>query len=250
MSSARIHRALALASISTALVLALSAPQARAAETYRVRSLVSDGGVPAAHKDKNLVNGWGIAFGPRLPPGSPTTGPASRPSTTATATSTRWSSPSRRARPTGIVFNGTAGFVVAEGLEERPQPVHLRQRGRRRLGLVAERGPEQRHRGIHGQDGAIYKGLALVTAGQHSRLYATDFHNGKVDVLDERFRLVKAPGGFTDPGLPKRLRAVRHPERRRQALRHLRQAGRRPGGRRRRRRASASSTCSTRRDTC
>ena len=53
------------------------------------------------------------------------------------------------------------------------------------------------------KDGAIYKGLALVTVGQHSRLYATDFHNGKVDVLNERFRLVKAPGGFTDPSLPK-----------------------------------------------
>ena len=57
MSSARTRRALALASMSTALVLTLAATQARAAETYRVRSLVSDGGVPADHKDKNLVNG-------------------------------------------------------------------------------------------------------------------------------------------------------------------------------------------------
>jgi hypothetical protein len=38
--------------------------------------------------------------------------------------------------------------------------------------------------------GAIYKGLAIDsrTAGQH--LYATDFHNGKVDVFDTSFHLV------------------------------------------------------------
>jgi len=33
-------------------------------------------------------------------------------------------------------------------------------------------------------------------------LYATDFHNGKVDVFDAQFRKVAAPGGFVDPALP------------------------------------------------
>src|SRR5438105_1545732 len=45
--------------------------------------------------------------------------------------------------------------------------------------------------------GAIFKGLAI--AG--SQLYATDFHNAKVDVFDSSFHLV--PGGFVDPKLPK-----------------------------------------------
>jgi uncharacterized protein (TIGR03118 family) len=45
--------------------------------------------------------------------------------------------------------------------------------------------------------GAVYKGLATA----NDRLYATDFHNGRVDVFDSSFTLV--PGGFTDPKVPK-----------------------------------------------
>jgi uncharacterized protein (TIGR03118 family) len=49
---------------------------------------------------------------------------------------------------------------------------------------------------------AIYKGLALVSTAAGSFLYATDFHNGRVDVFDQHFHLVSTPGGFTDPNLP------------------------------------------------
>ena len=49
--------------------------------------------------------------------------------------------------------------------------------------------------------GAIYKGLAI--AASPDRLYATDFHNGGVDVFDANFNLVSAPGAFTDPDLPR-----------------------------------------------
>jgi uncharacterized protein (TIGR03118 family) len=48
------------------------------------------------------------------------------------------------------------------------------------------------------KDGAIYKGLAI--AG--SQLYATDFHNGRVDVFNAAFKLVTPAGAFTDPNLP------------------------------------------------
>ena len=47
--------------------------------------------------------------------------------------------------------------------------------------------------------GAVYKGLA--TAGDW--LYATDFHNGRVDIIDGSWKLVKMPGAFSDPRLPK-----------------------------------------------
>ena len=42
---------------------------------------------------------------------------------------------------------------------------------------------------------AIYKGLATLD----HRLYATDFHNGRVDVFDASFNPVTTSGGFTDP---------------------------------------------------
>jgi uncharacterized protein (TIGR03118 family) len=45
--------------------------------------------------------------------------------------------------------------------------------------------------------GAVYKGLAVAA----DRLYATDFHNGRVDVFDKAFAPVSLP--FQDPKLPK-----------------------------------------------
>jgi uncharacterized protein (TIGR03118 family) len=45
--------------------------------------------------------------------------------------------------------------------------------------------------------GAIYKGLTTMS----SRLYATDFHNGRVDVFDASFNPVSG-ASFADPKLP------------------------------------------------
>lgn len=46
---------------------------------------------------------------------------------------------------------------------------------------------------------AVYKGLAMATSNGANFLYATDFHNGHVDVFDKNFALVKS---FTDPNIP------------------------------------------------
>ena len=45
--------------------------------------------------------------------------------------------------------------------------------------------------------GAVYKGLAIA----NDKLYATDFHSGRVDVFDNAFNRV--PGGFSDPTIPR-----------------------------------------------
>ena len=79
--------------------------------------------------------------------------------------------------------------------------------------------------------GAVYKGLAIA----NDRLYATDFHNGRVDVFDESFKLVH--GRLQGPEDPEGLRAVRDPGARREHLRHLREAGCGEEGRRRAARA-------------
>src|SRR5204862_424242 len=47
--------------------------------------------------------------------------------------------------------------------------------------------------------GAIYKGLATI----NDRLYATDFHNGRVDVFDASFKPITTSGGFKDPNVAK-----------------------------------------------
>jgi uncharacterized protein (TIGR03118 family) len=55
----------------------------------------------------------------------------------------------------------------------------------------------------HGGPDAINKGLAIAqpTPGQ-PLLYATDFHNARVDVFNGLFKLVTPAGAFTDPNLP------------------------------------------------
>src|SRR5260370_31214432 len=53
-----------------------------------------------------------------------------------------------------------------------------------------------------GSGGAVYKGLALASNGGANFLYATDFHNNKIDVFDKTFTKVAMPGKFQDPTLP------------------------------------------------
>jgi uncharacterized protein (TIGR03118 family) len=56
--------------------------------------------------------------------------------------------------------------------------------------------------------GAVYKGLAIATDAtatptSTTRLYATNFHAGTVEVFSTTFMPVAPPGAFTDPHLPK-----------------------------------------------
>jgi uncharacterized protein (TIGR03118 family) len=54
---------------------------------------------------------------------------------------------------------------------------------------------------------AVYKGLAIGTAdvgnGSQQYLYATDFHNGRIDVFDHTFASQTWTGAFHDPKLPR-----------------------------------------------
>jgi uncharacterized protein (TIGR03118 family) len=60
--------------------------------------------------------------------------------------------------------------------------------------------------GFQAADGAIYDGLAIGDVGGAHFLYAADFHNGKIDVIDGQFHKVALGtsgfGTFTDPNLP------------------------------------------------
>ena len=50
-------------------------------------------------------------------------------------------------------------------------------------------------------EGVVYKGIAMATDGGENFLYATDFHNGKIDVFDKNFAFVSTKP-FNDPGIP------------------------------------------------
>src|SRR5262245_54418896 len=57
--------------------------------------------------------------------------------------------------------------------------------------------------GFQATDGAVYTGLAAGDVGTSHFLYAADFHNGKIDVIDGQFHKVTLGGSFRDGNLPR-----------------------------------------------
>jgi uncharacterized protein (TIGR03118 family) len=52
------------------------------------------------------------------------------------------------------------------------------------------------------QSGAVFKTLTAGSVNGANYLYASDFHNGTVDVFNGQFQLVHLSGSFTDPNIP------------------------------------------------
>lgn len=197
---------------SFALVLVIGATANAWADDgnrYAQRNLISDGFLPAEQPpDPNLVNPWGLAFNPfavawvadngmgvsslydgdggvkglvvQIPTPSASTG----------------------GTPTGIVFNDSpspTSFVVSGS----PSKFLFATED----GVIAgwPGGGTQAFVGVDSSPGgAVYKGIALSAGGTDQLLYATDFHNARVDVFDKTFTAVTTlpAGAFTDPSLP------------------------------------------------
>ena len=198
--------------IAAATVIALSlAPVARADSEgrYRQHNLVSDGFVAADHTDPNLVNPWGIAFNPFGPVWIADNG--SGLSTLYNGVGTPQAlvvtippaAGAEGGNPTGVVFNGSSGFALTSDPASAAKFIFATEDG-----VIAAWNPAvDKTNAILVKDnsstGAVYKGLALSAGGNGSLLYATDFHNNKIDVWDSTFAAVTLPtGAFTDPTIP------------------------------------------------
>jgi uncharacterized protein (TIGR03118 family) len=175
---------------------------------YAQHNILSDIPGLADHTDANVVNAWGLDAGPTTPWWIADNGTGKSTlynvaTDTIPATFTVPGAGGAQGNPTGLIFNGGTGFVVDNGVGSPAAA---------RFIFSSEDGTISAFKGnpivtvvpnanalAHG---AIYKGLAIDsrTAGQH--LYATDFHNAKVDVFDTSFHLVTLSGNFTDPNLP------------------------------------------------
>jgi uncharacterized protein (TIGR03118 family) len=186
--------AIAAASLAAAPV---SAKNINAQNSYTVTPLVSDTGVGGSKVDPNLVNGWGITAGPATPWWVANNG---------TDTSTLYRGDgtivplvvSVSGGPTGTVFNGSASSFLISGAAARF--IFANEDGEIRgwqsgLGTTAALAAAA-------SDGASYKGLAIGSVGSADYLYATDFHNGNVDVYDSTFTLQSWTDAFVDPGIP------------------------------------------------
>jgi uncharacterized protein (TIGR03118 family) len=172
--------------------------QAAEDNAYTVTPLVSDQLGAAPVRDTNLVNAWGLAASATSPWWVADNG---------TSTSTLYNGNTGQpvplvvsvgvdSGPTGVVFNGGSGFVVTSGSSSAPARFIFDSED----GLIRGWNP-----GVDPTNAvvapatadpdAIYKGLAIAGG----MLYASDFHNGVVDVFDGSWNLVNQ---FTDPGLP------------------------------------------------
>jgi uncharacterized protein (TIGR03118 family) len=183
-----------------------SAASGAQTNSYTVTNLVSDVPGLGANLDPNLINAWGLVAGPSSPWWV---------ADNETSVSTLYTGDGTplslivlvAGNPTGAVFNGGPGFIVTDGTNSGPSVFMFATESGTILGwnpsvppppfstqafVVADRS------GV----GAKYKGLAIASTPDGDFIYATDFHNARVDVFDSDFNLVSAPGAFVDPKLP------------------------------------------------
>ena len=194
-----------------ALVVAIVATPATAVRdnSYTVHPLVSDQAGQAPIQDPKLVNAWGLAASP--------TGGAAWVADNGSGFSTLYlnggtTKPDLEVAipggvPTGVVFNGVGGssFVITDGFDSRPALFIFASEGGIISGWNPAVGPTVPSTiafTAATRAGAMYTGLALGSNGVSSFLYAADFHNARVDVFDDQFRLTTLAGSFSDPALP------------------------------------------------
>ena len=177
-------------------------------QSFTSSVLVSDGAVSAPHTDPNLKNGWGVAFNPKgfVWVADNGTSVATLYDGNGVPQSLVVSIPngtSGTANPTGIVFNGTTDFTVTQGGKSGVGVFIFSGEGGTITAWAPAVAPTNAIVMVDGGSaGAVYKGLALASNGTANFLYATDFHNNRIDVFDTNFAKVAMPGKFQDATLP------------------------------------------------
>jgi uncharacterized protein (TIGR03118 family) len=184
-----------VAAAGIALLIAAVAPAA-SDNLYTVTTLQSTA------TDSSLVNGWGLAA---------LTGSPWWVADNGTNVSTLYNAAGVKQAltvqvhnaPTGLVANDAGtGFVVTKQTATGPVSGSSRFIFSTEEGTILGWSPTVDGTNaivaVPNTTGAIYKGLAIAP----NRLYATDFHNARVDVFDSSWQPVVSPGAFTDPRLP------------------------------------------------
>jgi uncharacterized protein (TIGR03118 family) len=206
--------------VPTAMIVATAAPAASARthsprNEFRQTNLVSDISGAAQLTDPNLKNAWGLALGPTTPlwvadNGTSIAGvyPVSPAGPTAQPSRFNVTLPPADSAPTGQVFNPTSDFVLTSKAGQGPAPFIFSSESGHIIAWspVADpivNGTSTAEVKFSSRNGAVFKGLAIASTRFGTFLYATDFHNGRVDVFNSRFHLVHLPGSFRDRHLPR-----------------------------------------------
>jgi uncharacterized protein (TIGR03118 family) len=190
------------------LVAAPLAFSASSGNACLVHNLVADQPGLADFADPNMLNPWGFATSSSSPfwvtdggtglstvyssNGAPSaTKPTVPPSAKGTAPST----------PTGIVYNGTGGFLV-QG--KAPSFIFVTADGTVSAWASAVSATAAQLMVDNSSTGAAYYGLAIsaTVAATAPMLYAANFASGNIDIFDTNFKPVSMPGAFADPSVP------------------------------------------------
>jgi uncharacterized protein (TIGR03118 family) len=200
--------------LATGALLAVAATPTLAANVnsqnaYVVTNLQSDVPGLAQNTDSDLVNGWGIVAGPTTPWWVADNG-TSRSTLYNGATGAKVPTVivdiagrggARSGLPTGIVFNGVATDFVITGSAGATSNARFIFDSLDGTVSAWNGGPASVITYTSDHD-SVYTGLAIGTVGDDQFLYAADFANGHVDVLDRTFTLQDWGDAFTDPNLP------------------------------------------------
>ena len=180
------------------------------ATEYLQTNLVSDGSVPAAFTDKNLVNPWGISYSPTGPFWLSDNGTGvstlynglGKPSSLIVTVPLPTGSTQTSSTPTGQVFNSLNNVFLLDGTHQSLFLFATED------GTISGWNPTTNATNAivkvdSSKSGSVYKGLAIKnSSATGSFLYATDFSNNKIDVFDQNFNLVSLSGSFVDSSIP------------------------------------------------
>jgi uncharacterized protein (TIGR03118 family) len=177
---------------------------------YKQTNLISDEAGKAALPDDNLLNAWGMAFQPNGAiwvndnhSGVATLYDGLGAIQTLVVTVPPPIGNDAQATPTGMVANAFKSNAPGNNFDGDIF-IFATEDGTI-SGWQGSLGKEAAIRRDNSEDNSIYKGLAQgVTRDGRPHIYATDFHNGAIDVFDSSYMPVTLNGKFEDPFLPKR----------------------------------------------
>lgn len=210
----------------TALANDFTADQNAFTQTNLISDLSNQG---AQLQDPHLQNPWGLASSPTSPlwvsenngtdvPGGPNVvtvysgavggSAVSGPKLVVTIPGGR-ASTGDNSSPTGQVFNPTTAFTVTSAAGSGPATFIFDSEAGQITAWNPKADPTTNGRSTaqpeFASSTAVYKGLAEATGPFGPALYATNFHDGTVDVFDTNFQQVMPSSGlfgFSDPDIP------------------------------------------------
>ena len=170
--------------------------------------------------DTNLKNPWGLALGPATPlwvadnnagvatiytitPGGAMAANTNHVVTLPGGRASTGDGPS----PTGQVFNPSDDFVLSTKSGSGPALFIFSAEAGQISAWSPAADPFDKNGHATAEvkfssPTAVYKGLAIAKADGRDFLYASNFHDGTVDVFNARFKLVHLEGHFRDRNLP------------------------------------------------